>query len=139
MSMVQAESKGYMALIRRFPLMFIRDKSQWQDASHIVEELSSRISTLSKSERAYYDVLCDLVKHYENEDLLGNHIVPQQALRYLMDINGLTADDIMPIVKDKTRLSDFLNDSADLSETDATRLAERFKVSPKMFLAHHSH
>jgi HTH-type transcriptional regulator/antitoxin HigA len=123
-----------MNLIRRFPLMFIRDKSQWIDASQLVDELSKRLSTLSTSERAYFDVLCDLIRHYESDDLLHDHIVPQQALRYLMEINDLTADDLLSVVKDKSLLSGFLNGHIELTEADAIRLGERFKVSPALFL-----
>jgi HTH-type transcriptional regulator/antitoxin HigA len=139
MDTTQVTGNDYMNLIRRFPLMFIRDKSQWRDASKLVDELSERLSTLSNSERAYFDVLCDLVRHFESEDLLQDHIVPQQALNYLMDINDLTPDDLLNVVKDKSRLSGFLNGKAELSEADANRLGERFKVSPKMFLSQTSH
>jgi len=119
--------------------MFIHDESQWRDASTLVDELSERLSNLSTSERAYFDVLCDLIRHYESGDNLQDNIVPQQALRYLMEINDLTLNDLVSIVHDKSLLSGFLKGRSELTEAAAIRLGERFKVSPAMFLPQHQH
>jgi antitoxin component HigA of HigAB toxin-antitoxin module len=131
--------KDYMDLIRRFPLLFIKNECQWRDASTLVEELSKRLSNLSASERGYFDVLCDLIRHYESADTLQDNIVPQQALRYLMEINDLTTDDLLSTVNDKSLLSGFLKGRKELTQAAAIRLGERFKVSAALFLPHQQH
>jgi len=59
-------SKDYLNLIYRFPLMPIHTKEELQQAATLVDELSDRLDTLSSSERAYFDVLCNLIQRYES-------------------------------------------------------------------------
>jgi HTH-type transcriptional regulator/antitoxin HigA len=134
MSAVQAISEDYMNLIRRFPLMPIRKKIQLKQAANLVDELSDRLSALSRDERAYFDVLCDLIKHYESEQFKPDAVTPAEALKYLMEINNLTLNDLVPVVHHKSHLSAFLHGKRSLSKANALRLAERFKVSPALFL-----
>jgi HTH-type transcriptional regulator/antitoxin HigA len=51
-----------------------------------------------------------------------------------MDINGLNQSDLAPIVGYKSNLSAFLAGKRGLSKAVALKLAERFKVSPAIFL-----
>lgn len=135
MSAMRAISEEYMSLIRRLPLMPICTKTQLKEATVVIDELSDRIEQLSKDERAYFDVLCDLVKHYESTNMRAvDHLEPVEALKYLMEVNGLTLSDLVPVVRHKSHLSAFLNNKRGLSKANAIRLADRFKVSPALFL-----
>lgn len=134
MSAVQAVGEDYMSLIRRFPLVPIRTKAQLKRAASLVDELSDRVRSLSRSERAYFDVLCDLVKHYENEQYKPSAVSPAEALKYLMEVNGLTLNDLVPVVRHKSHLSAFLNGKRSLSKANAIRLAAHFRVSPLLFM-----
>jgi len=131
----QEISEDYMHLIRRCALMPIHSRSQLKQAVAMVDELSDRLKDLSSAERAYFDVLCDLVKDYETKrHWKTEQLKPADALKYLMDANGLTLKDLVPIVRHKSHLSAFLNGKRGLSKANALRLAERFKVSPVLFL-----
>lgn len=135
MSAVQIVSKEYINLIRKFALMPIRTKAQLRRAAAVIDELSDRLGRLSKPERAYFDVLCELVKHYESGICQPlERLTPPEALKYLMEVNGLTLNDLLPVVRHKSHLSAFLNGKRGLSKVNALRLVERFKVSPKLFL-----
>lgn len=135
MSAMQAIDPDYMNLISRFALMPIRTKSQIKQATDLVDELSDRLETLTKPERAYFDVLCDLIKHYESENCRAiEKLSPVEALGYLMEVNRLKLSDLVPIVRHKSHLSAFLNGKRGLSKANALRLAEYFKVSAQIFL-----
>lgn len=134
MSAMEAIDEDYMNLIRRFPLMPIRSKTQLKRAAEVVDELSDRLASLSMGERAYFDVLCDLIQRFESERSKPINVGPAEALRYLMEVNGLTLNDLVPIVRHKSHLSAFLNGKRQLSKANAARLAERFHVSPALFL-----
>ncbi len=134
MSAVQIVSEKYMNLVRRFPLIPIRNKSHLHLAAKIVDELSDRLEDLYIDERQYFDVLCDLIKHYESSIYSRAKLTPSEALKFLMKENKLKLTDLTPIVRHKSHLSAFLNDKRGLSKANAVRLANHFKVSPALFL-----
>ncbi len=134
MSTAQRLDENYMRLIRKFPLMPIRTKAELARAVDMVDRLSDRLDQLSVSERAYFDVLCNVIKAYESQRYKPRYIDPREALKYLMEENGLTLTDLVPVVKHKSHLSAFLNGHRGLSKTNAVRLAAHFKISPEIFL-----
>lgn len=134
MCAMQAISKEYMSLIHRFPLMPIQTKVQLKRAAAVVDDLSDRLAHLSQSERAYFDVLCDLIKHYEKNAYPYQRLTPAEALKYLMDVNGLALKDLTPVVRHGSHLSAFLHGKRGLSKANAVRLGEYFSVSPVLFL-----
>jgi HTH-type transcriptional regulator / antitoxin HigA len=134
MCAMQAVSKDYMGLIHKFPLMPIQTKAQLKRAAAMVDDLSDRLTHLSQFERAYFDVLCDLIKHYEKKTYPYERLEPVEVLKYLMDVNGLTLKDLTPAVRHSSHLSAFLNRKRGLSKANAVRLGDYFRVSPALFL-----
>jgi HTH-type transcriptional regulator / antitoxin HigA len=127
-------TREYMNLAERFPLVPIANKQHLKEAIAVAKELASRES-LRKEEHGYFLVLSDLIESYEKKSgRLGAKTTPAQALRYLMEENGLTQTDLVPIVGHKSHLSAFLHGKRGLSKTNAIKLAQRFKVSPMLFL-----
>ncbi len=116
--------------------MPIRSRTQLRLASQLVDELSDRLDSLTAGERAYFDVLCDLIKHYEDTIYKPpRYLVGAEALKFLLEQNHLTQADLarergMP----RLHLSAFLAGTKELSKGNALKLAERFRVSPALFL-----
>lgn len=128
--------KIYMDLVRKFPLVPLRDKSEFDEAVQVMKGLAYRMSTLSRSEADYLAVLGNLIAQYEkNLPELERAMSPQQALIFLMESNGLAQSDLVEFVGYKSNLSAFLNGHRGLSKRAACRLAEYFKVSPALFLS----
>lgn len=127
--------KSYMELIRVFPLVPLRTKSEHNGAVKIMKELAYRLDELNKGERDYLEVLSDLILKYESKlPSLGKKISARKALAYLMEMNGLAQADLVEYVGHKSNLSAFLSGKRGLSKKAACRLGERFKVSPEVFL-----
>ncbi|HEY9867607.1 MAG TPA: hypothetical protein V6D08_00245 [Candidatus Obscuribacterales bacterium] len=128
--------KAYMELVRAFPLVPLRDKSQLQQAVRIMKELAYRRNTLTHGEADYLAVLGGLIAQYEKRlPRLAEEMTPREALAYLMEINGLAQADLVEFVGYKSNLSAFLNGHRGLSKRAACRLAEYFRVSPALFLS----
>jgi len=133
--MSTAIDKGYMSLVKRFPLVPLRDELQFQNAIKVMKELAYRRSSLSSGESDYLTVLGDLISQYEKRlPRLAPNLTPQQTLAYLMEVNGLTQAALVHCVGYKSNLSAFLSGRRGLSKRAALHLADYFKVSPALFL-----
>lgn len=127
--------KAYMNLVRAFPLVPLRDKSELEEAVKVMKGLAYRRSTLTSGEADYLAVLGDLIAQYEKKlPRLAEEMTPQEALAYLMEINGFAQADLVEFVGYKSNLSAFLSGNRGLSKRAACRLGEFFKVSPALFL-----
>lgn len=127
--------KAYMTLIREFPLVPLRAKSDLEQAVSVMKRLAYRRSSLSSGEADYLTVLGDLIAQYEKRlPRLAEEMTPQEALTFLMEANGLAQADLVEYVGHKSNLSAFLSGNRGLSKRAASRLAEYFKVSPALFL-----
>jgi HTH-type transcriptional regulator / antitoxin HigA len=126
---------AYMELVREFPLVPLRDKSELEEAVTVMKRLVYRRSTLSSGEADYLTVLGDLIAQYEKRlPRLAEGMTPQEALVFLMETNGLAQTDLVEYVGYKSNLSAFLSGNRGLSKRAACRLGEYFKVSPALFL-----
>ena len=125
----------YMKLVGSFPLIPLRHEKQFSEAIKVMKQLAGRMSLLTQGEADYLAVLGDLIKGYENKlPKLNETMSPQEALTYLMEVNGLAQADLVELVGYKSNLSAFLGGHRELSKRAATRLAEFFGVSPSLFL-----
>ncbi len=102
--------KGYMELVRKFPLVPLRYKSEFDDAIKAMKQLAYRRSSLSSGEADYLTVLGDLIAQYEKRlPRLAAAMTPQEALAFLMESNGLAQTDLVEYVGHKSNLSAFLS------------------------------
>ena len=125
-----------MTLVREFPLVPLRDNSEFGDAVKVMKRLAYRRSSLSTGESDYLAVLSDLIAQYERRlPRLAVEMTPREALAFLMEANGLAQTDLVEFVGYKSNLSAFLSGHRGLSKRAACRLAEYFKVSPGLFLS----
>ena len=128
--------KSYLDLVRSFPLVPVRNRSDLARAIEVMKKLASRRSSLTSGESDYLAVLGDLIAQYETRlPQLANKMTPQEALKYLMEVNGLVQSDLVQFVGHKSNLSAFLNGHRGLSKRAACRLAEYFRVSPDLFIS----
>jgi len=86
---------------------------------------------LTSAEQTLLELLVDLVHSYEQAKLPPKQATPAEMLRFLMDENRLKPADL-PIPG--SRISEILTGKRAISKAQARALAERFGVSPGLFI-----
>jgi HTH-type transcriptional regulator/antitoxin HigA len=84
----------------------------------------------------YLDTLILLVNKYEDENHSpkGDHLTPRQALKAIMNVNGLSQAQIGAIIGSESAVSMFLKGERELSKSHIKALAARFRVDAGLFL-----
>jgi HTH-type transcriptional regulator / antitoxin HigA len=91
---------------------------------------------LSPDERKLFALIAKLLEDYERETLPPlEKSSPLQTLLFLMEENDLKQKDVVDIFGSQSVASEVLNGKREISKTHARNLAERFNVSPALFIA----
>jgi HTH-type transcriptional regulator/antitoxin HigA len=124
----------YMSLIQRFPLKRIKNDVAHERAVEVIAELMGRKLDAGASD--YLETLLLLVNTYEDQHHtpMGTDLSPREALRAIMDANGMTQADIGRIVGSESAVSMFLKGERELSKAQIRALVKRFRVDASMFL-----
>ena len=129
-----AARDSYLELVRRHPLKTIKGDAEHERAVALVAELMGR--DLDAGSGDYLDALLVLVNKYEDEQhFIDANLTPQEALRALMEFNGLTQADIGRIIGSESTVSMFLRGVRDLSKAQVKKLAARFKLDASVFMS----
>ena len=124
---------SYMELIRRFPLKTMKNDDEHEQAAAIISELIGR--NLDAGSSDYLDTLIVLVNKYEDEQhAIDERMTPREALRALMEANGLNQAAVGRIIGSESAVSMFLKGDRGLSKVQIRKLAERFKIDPMVFI-----
>ena len=86
---------------------------------------------LTSAERTLLELLVELVHEYERAKFPAKKTGPAEMLKYLMEANHLKPADL-PLPA--SRVSEILTGKRAVSKTQARALAERFGVSPALFI-----
>jgi HTH-type transcriptional regulator/antitoxin HigA len=127
-----ATEAEYLALVRAFPLVSIRDDTHLAEALENIDRLVEQAQR-SAAEEAYLGALTDLVETYE-----GAHVpIPPtsgiEAVRYLMDENELSQAELVSIFGTPSVASEVLAGKRRLSLTHIRRLAAHFGLPTDVF------
>ena len=128
---------GYLDLVRRFPLVPIKNEAQYDAALAFLKKLAVRDeATLDAGESAYLDALTQFVEDYEERhhriDTTG--MSPMDALTFLLAENGMKPADLGRLLGNRSIASQILNGKRGLSQRHIRILAERFKVEAGLFI-----
>ena len=126
-------AEGYLALVRAFPLVSIRDKAHLSEALAVIDRLLDRPQR-SMAEEEYLRALTDLVETYENAHVTIPTVSGVEALRYLMEEHGLTQADLAPLFGTRSIVSEVLAGKRRLALSHIARLAERYGVPADVFI-----
>ena len=125
----------YLALVRAFPLISIRDDEHLIAALTVLDRLVEQ-PTRSAAEEAYLGTLTDLVETYENAHLVLPPVTGVDALRLLMTENGLTQADLAPLFGTPSIISEVLAGKRGLALAHIEKLAAYFHLPADVFIAH---
>ncbi len=123
----------YFKLVKRFPLVQIRDEAHLRRASETINRLLQE--ERDKGAEEYLDVLSDLVEAYESRHVLIPDASEADVLRELMRANGLSQSTLATKVKiSQSTISAVVTGARSLTKDQVRRLAKYFKVSPDAFM-----
>ena len=128
---------AYLALCAAFPLAPIRDDETDEQAGEIAWELASRgEDNLSPAEDDYLSVLSDLIEAYEkvHHPFPKTKSTPAEMIAFMAEQHDMTADDVGDVLGDRSLGGKLLRGERKPSKAQALKLAERFHVSPALFL-----
>ena len=129
----KATEEEYLALVRSFPLVSIRDDAHLAQALAVIDRLIEQ-QTRSAAEEAYLGALTDLVEIYEAAHVTVPPTTGVEALRYLMQENGITQADLVPLFGTASVVSEVLSGKRRLALTHIRRLAEHFGLPADVFI-----
>jgi HTH-type transcriptional regulator/antitoxin HigA len=116
------------------PLLCIRNEREYNAAVKRLDELLDEIGSNEKHPLySLLDTLATLIHAYEEEHYPIPDTTGADILRFLMDEHGLTQSNL-PEVGSQGVVSEILNGKRELNLRQIRALAERFGVSPAVFL-----
>lgn len=131
----QMAREEYLTLVREFPLESIRDDAHLDAAMHVIDRLVDRLPTLSDAQKVYLKALSDLVATYERVHVVIPPTSGVDALRFLMETNGLSQADLVPVFKTPPSVvSEVLSGKRRLALPHIQRLSTYFGLPADVFL-----
>ncbi len=132
-------SRAYAELCSHFPLAPVQNDIQMRQANKMISRLMDYLGAEPNEAEAaevskYLAVLSDLVSGYENKRFKFEKAESREILAYLMDSNQLKQSDLENEIGSQSVVSDILSGKRNLNLNHVKKLANRFKVSPALFI-----
>ena len=127
------EPDTYLEMVTKFPLKPIKNDDRHTQAVEIIADLMGRKLDAGTSD--YLDTLILLVNKYEDENHspTGIHLTPQQTLKAIMNLNGLSQAQVGKIIGSESAVSMFLKGERELSKSHIKALVARFGMDAGAF------
>ncbi|MGA7924902.1 MAG: helix-turn-helix domain-containing protein [Candidatus Sulfotelmatobacter sp.] len=131
--MIATAAGTYKALLAETAPEAIHTEAQNEAAIRKIEELVKK-GRVSVPERKLMDLLTVLVEAFEEEHYpLSRNVTPLEALKELIEANGLKQKDLMDVFGTPSIVSEVLHGKRNLTTEHIRRLSERFNVSTDLF------
>lgn len=125
----------YQKLSQVFPITTIRTEKQYKDAMSIIRKLMPVIDQVSdKGVLEYFSALSTMAYAFEKTRRENLKSDPIEVIKYLMKGHNLTQDDLADELGGQSSVSLILSGARKLNLGHIKKLAERFKVSPAVFI-----
>ena len=131
----------YLDLVRRFPLDSIRDDAHMDVAMEVVQHLlvqrrhaRAQGHDLSTGAQRYFRALSDLIYVYDFAHTPIDALHGVEALRFLMEQNGLTQKDLVPLIGHPSAVSEILAGKRRLALPHIQKLAAHFGLPMDVFV-----
>jgi HTH-type transcriptional regulator / antitoxin HigA len=123
----------YEELVRLYPPRKIRDQIELGNATEITDWLVLRAT--NDAQLDYLELLGDLIDEFEKPQGPDKPADPLEALRYLVEENGITTRELGKILGvDHSVAARILTGQRSITVEHAKSLGSRFKVEPQLFL-----
>lgn len=132
--MLTTESDRYLELLINYPPRPIKTQEQCTEVQAQIDRILDS-ENISGAQQEYLNLLGTLVREYEEKHITIPDLSGVELLKVLMDELGLQANDLISIFKTESISIDILDGNLPLTIEHIEQLAERFKVSPSIFLS----
>lgn len=124
----------YANLLAQAVPKVIETKEEYDRALQQVEPLHFK-KDRTPEERALYKLLVLLIEAYEEEHYSMPSSPPHELLQFIMESNGMRQADLVELgLGSSGVVSEIVNGKRSISKAQAKILADRFKVSPSLFI-----
>jgi HTH-type transcriptional regulator / antitoxin HigA len=124
----------YSQLLAEAYPQVIKTEEEYDRALAIVEPLHFKQS-LTPEEDVLYDLLVMLIRVYEEEHYAMPSSPPHEMLQFIMESSGTRQADLVELgLGSSGVVSEVVNGKRAISKAQAKILADRFKVSPSLFI-----
>ncbi len=122
-------------LTAELPLRPIHDDIEYDNAVEILDRLAV-LDERTEDQEDYLETLSGLVERYDDEHFAINDsdISPIESLRYLCELNDMTASALGELLGNRSLGSKVLRGERQLSKEHIRKLCDRFSVSSDLFL-----
>lgn len=128
----------YRRLVEVFPPVKIHDGAQADATERRIEELLTKPGK-SEADRAYVDLLSDLLADWEDAQVDIPDIHGTELVKVLLKERGLRRGDLVGIFSTESVVSEVLGGRRELSRDHIAKLANFFHVSPAAFFPAQRH
>lgn len=126
-------SEKYTNLLVRYQPKIIKTEDENERALSVVEELM-HVENRTPEQDALYELLIMLIEKFEeNFYRPGSASTPDSVLRFLMEQQGVTAEDLVEVVGSEDVVCDLVNGRGEISGELAEVLGSLFKVDSSLF------
>ena len=126
---------AWSVLDERVGLGVIRTEKQYKHMVALADQLIDQIGSNERGPLAkLLEVVGTLMEQYEADNLSVQNSEPCQVLNFLMQQHDLKQSDLRTEVGSQGVVSEILNGKREINARQAKSLAERFGVSPAVFL-----
>lgn len=126
----------YKQLLSWYPIKSIRDEAEY-DATVKIAETLAVYNVLNEDQTRYLDTISTLIEVYEDQHMTIDwpNLSGLEILKGLLEDHRMTASDFARLIGVHRSLGTrILNGERNLTVAHIRILAERFKVSPELFM-----
>jgi HTH-type transcriptional regulator / antitoxin HigA len=124
----------YGHLLTEFVPKIIETEEEYEQALQVFEPLFFK-KNRTPEERAFYLLLRMLIESYEEEHYSAPASPPHKILQHILESSGMRQTDLVALgLGSSGVVSEIVNGKRAISKAQAKILADRFKVSPSLFI-----
>jgi HTH-type transcriptional regulator / antitoxin HigA len=125
--------KVYSQLVAEVTPKVIETEDEYEQFLVVAERLTFK-QEQTPEESALYDLVTMLVETYEAQHYEIDRSSPAEVLEHIIESSGIDRVDLVEIFGDSETLEQILAGRELINTSQAKALAERFKLSPQIFL-----
>jgi HTH-type transcriptional regulator / antitoxin HigA len=125
--------KTYRSLLVDAMPKVIETEADYQHALQEFEKLHVNRNR-NTEELALYRLLVLIIETYEEKHFPLPESLPHEMLQHIMEASGTRQADLVGVIGSSGVVSEIVNGKRAISKAQAKALADRFKVSPSLFI-----